>query len=161
MIVVSDSSPLIALATVGHLDLLRELYREVLIPQAVRQEVVEDARDPAVAQQILDAAWIETATGSEAALPLEVGRLDPGEAAAIALALRVGADLLLVDDLQARMAAARMGIRITGMAGVLMDAKKHGMLPAVKPVLDQLSRLLAFRLGADLYQFILDTAGEL
>ncbi len=106
MIVVSDSSPLIALADVGQLRLLRDLFSTVLIPEAVYQEIVVQGAGSTGAEAVQSAAWIEQRgvanTGLADVLKLE---LDEGEAEAIALALESGADLVLLDERRGRQRA--------------------------------------------------------
>ena len=125
MIVVSDSSPLIALADVGQLRLLHELFSTVLIPEAVYQEIVVQGAGRTGAEAVQAAAWIEQRsvanTGLADVLKLE---LDEGEAEAIALALESGADLVLLDERRGRQRAARLGLRVTGVLGVLLEAKQ-------------------------------------
>ncbi len=161
MIVVSDSSPLIALADVGQLRLLLELFSTVLIPEAVYQEIVVHGTGRAGAAAVQAAAWIEQRgvanTGLADVLKLE---LDEGEAEAIALALENGADLVLLDERQGRQRAARLGLHVTGVLGVLVEAKHQHLLAAVRPVLDALRHDAGFWISNDLYRRILDLAGE-
>ena len=161
MIVVSDSSPVIALADVGQLRLLQELFSTVLIPEAVYQEIVVQGAGRASAAAVLGAAWIEQRsvanTGLADVLKLE---LDEGEAEAIALAVESGADLVLLDERRGRQRAAGMGLRVTGVLGVLVQAKQQHLLTAVRPVLDALRDEAGFWMSDDLYRRVLDLAGE-
>ena len=161
MIVVSDSSPLIALADVGQLRLLHELFSTVLIPEAVYQEIVVQGAGRTGAEAVQAAAWIEQRsvanTGLADVLKLE---LDEGEAEAIALALESGADLVLLDERRGRQRAARLGLRVTGVLGVLVEAKHQHLLAAVRPVLDALRDEAGFWISDDLYRRVLDLAGE-
>jgi predicted nucleic acid-binding protein len=91
------------------------------------------------------------------ALALE---LDAGEAEAIALAVEQGADLLLMDERRGRQAATRLKQRVVGVLGVLIEAKRHGNLPAVRPVLDALVSEAGFRISGALYARVLEAAGE-
>lgn len=159
MIVVSDSSPLIAFARVGHFHLLQSLFGEVLVPGAVWDEVVQADR-PEVTQ-IVSAEWVKVvAVPDDSYLLVLRTEVDRGEAEAIALAADVGADLLLLDERYARQLAVSMGFEIIGVAGVLGLAKARGFLIEVRPVLDQL-RNLNFHLGTALYEQTLRSAGEL
>jgi predicted nucleic acid-binding protein len=159
VIVVSDSSPLIALARVGHFHLLHSLFGEVLVPSAVWDEVVQADR-PEVTQ-IVSAAWVKVVAVPEDSYLLVLRtEVDRGEAEAIALAADVRADLLLLDERYARQLAVSMGFEIIGVAGVLGLAKARGFLIEVRPVLDQL-RNLNFHLGTTLYEQTLRSAGEL
>jgi hypothetical protein len=102
----SDASPLISLAAIDRLDLLRRLYNEVIIPEAVRREVVMTAPGAAGAADAAGANWINIRSVEDRTL-VEALRvtLDLGEAEAIALALEVNAELLLVDERRARAVA--------------------------------------------------------
>lgn len=96
MTVVSNASPLINLARIGQLDLLRQLYGELWIPDAVRYEVVEEGYGRAGAEEVRAADWIKTQTVSNQPLVRVLTyELDAGEAEAIVLALEKSADLLL------------------------------------------------------------------
>ncbi|HEX2225441.1 MAG TPA: DUF3368 domain-containing protein [Thermoanaerobaculia bacterium] len=161
MIVVSDASPLISLAAVNRLDLLRELYGTVWIPESVFQEVaVADPERPG-AQEIRQADWISVRPVSDSVLVRALrGELDLGEAEAIALAVEARADLLLVDERLGRRAALRVGVRVLGILGVLIEAKSRALIPVIKPLLDDLLWKAGFRISSDLYERILREAGE-
>lgn len=158
MIVVSDSSSLIAIAAVGHLDLLGRLYGEVIVPPAVWNEVTTPNRPGAGA--VAQAGWIRVVPPSNPGalgFPSPVG---PGEAEAIALAVELAADVLLIDERRARKAALGLGLPVTGVLGVLLEAKSRGAIPAVKPILDQMELAVAFRIKRALYDAVLRAAGE-
>jgi hypothetical protein len=153
MIVVSDASPLINLAVVGHLELLRQLYGSLKIPKAVSEEIIK-------ANQSMP-SWIDTHFVSNQALAIALMvELDPGEAEAIALAIELPADLLLIDERIGRRMAARFGLKFTGILGVLTEAKSKGLIPAVKPIMDDLRLKAGFWISESLYQRVLQAAGE-
>ena len=160
MIVVSDSSPLIALRATDYLYLLREMYGRVLIPDAVHREVTDAGASQPGASAVRKAAWIEVATVEDQvelrSLRLE---LDVGEAEALALALERNAKLLLVDERVARRKAEALGVPYIGVVGVLLLAHKRGLLPAVRTPLDAL-RDAGFWLGDRVYNEALEAAGE-
>lgn len=161
MIVVSDSSPLIALADVGQLQLLHELFSTVLIPGAVYEEIVLQGAGRPGAKAIQAAAWIEQRNVANTGLADALKReLDEGEAEAIALALESGADLVLLDERRGRQRAVHLGLRVTGALGVLVEAKHQHLLAAVRPVLDALRNKADFWISDDLYRHVLDLAGE-
>lgn len=160
MIVVSDSSPLIALASVGRLELLHALYGEILIPEAVRDEVSVDIDRPG-AREVIAAGWIQVRRSSDTLeRSIALTLVDKGEAEAIGLAIDVNAELLIVDDRRARDLAETLGLRIIGVAGVLLEGKSRGFVAEVKPLLDALSRSGSFRLSRAFYDAILRSAGE-
>lgn len=95
MIVVSNTSPIVNLAVVGHLDLLQQLYDRVMIPQAVYDEIVVAGTGQPGAVEVKTFAWIETGKVADRALVASLQlELDEGEAEAIALAAKLEADLL-------------------------------------------------------------------
>lgn len=159
MIVVSDTSPITNLAAIGQLDLLRQIYGLVVIPEAVFQELTAaGGNHPGAIAQQLD--WVETRAVSNRILvsALQV-ELDEGEAEAIALAQELAADLLLIDEHLGRVVATRLGVRIIGLLGVLIEAKHRGLVQEVKPLVDTLMNL-GFHVKQDLYRRVLQATGE-
>jgi predicted nucleic acid-binding protein len=161
MIVVSNASPIVNLAAVGQLDLLRQLYGKVLIPRAVHNEIVIVGRGQPGAAEVETFDWIETRRVTDwivvASLQLE---LDDGEAEAIALAAELKADLLLLDERKGRVVASRLGFKFVGLLGVLVEAKHKGLILAIRPVLDNLIGKAGFWISRDLYEHVLQAAGE-
>ena len=86
--------------------------------------------------------------------------LDLGEAETIALALELGADLVLLDEKEGRHAAQRLGLRVLGVVGVLLEAKVSGNIDAVRPLLDGLRQTAGFYLSSPVYKHALSLAGE-
>lgn len=161
MILVSDSSPLISLALVVRLDRLRQLFTTVPVPEAVWRETVERGEGRAGAAEIASLGWIQTATlASHALLSTLQQSLGAGEAPAIALAVELRVDLLLMDERRGRTAAVTHGLTVTGLAGVLLEGRRAGFLPAVKPVLDDLTGRGSIWLTQPLHQHALRLAGE-
>ena len=118
MIVVSNTSPITNLAAIGQLDLLHPIYREVVVPEAVFQELTaESGQHPGAIVRELDGIHRKSVSNSAVVRALEV-ELDAGEAEAIALAQELAADLLLIDEHLGRVVAARLGIRVIGLLGV-------------------------------------------
>ena len=140
--VILDTGPLIALARVGQIDVLRRLYGRVVVPSAVHTELAIDSNRPGakVLAGVFAAGWIavECVTDSSARSELDQ-LLGPGEAEAIALAGQEDTRFLLIDDARGRRTARARGIPVVGVAGVLLAAKSRGELAAVGPVLDRLA----------------------
>jgi hypothetical protein len=158
VIVVSDASPLSALTSIGHLDLLRLLYTTVVVPPAVHAEVMAGPAAPAVARA---SSWLTVQAPSDTSLVTSlVGKLDEGEAEAITLALEVHADLLLIDERLGRREATRRGVRVIGVLGVLVEAKARSFIEALAPVLDDLVAGGSFRVAPELLARVLEVAGE-
>ena len=115
MIVVCNTSPIIALACAGHLELLHALHGEILVPDAVYDEITVAGVGEPGAREVAEAAWIKRRPVPNAplvnALSLE---LDAGEAQAIALAAESGAGLILLDERLGRRAAKRLGLTVIG-----------------------------------------------
>jgi hypothetical protein len=158
--VVSNSGPLITLATIGRLDLLETLFESIVIPQAVYDEVVvHGSGDPGSAETSA-ATWIRVhQVRDELAVNLLQESLGAGESEAIVLAQELQARYVLIDDALARRKAEHIGLRLTGTFGVLLMAKKAGLVPAVKPILDEL-RQTDFRMSDRVYQDVLRRAGQ-
>ena len=161
MKVVSDTSPLINLARIGRVALLKTLFGDLLIPGAVWDEIVVKGEGQAGADLVRSASWIETVAVQNTALALALEQeLDPGESEAIALALEAGADILLMDERLGRETAHHLGIRCVGLIGVLVAAKRRGLIDRVKPELDALRDNAGFWVHDRLYHEILRDLGE-
>jgi predicted nucleic acid-binding protein len=159
MIVVSDTSPILSLALIGRLELLRDLYGTLVIPDAVRSEII--ATGQGGAREVAQVDWIITRpTEHDVVLKLLLREVDQGEAEAIGLALQFRADLLLIDERKARQLAAYLDLGVAGLLDVLQEAKRRQLITSVKPVLDELIARARFRLSHKLYQRTLFTAGE-
>ena len=163
MLVASNTSPISNLAVIGRLSLLRSQFREIWIPGAVRSELDQLSHPAALKeiQQALQDGWIKPqALREDHVARLLAVALDPGEAEAIALALELSADLILLDERDGRSAAERAGLRITGVLGVLLRAKNDGQIPLIKPEIEALRAQARFFLSARLQEKILALAGE-
>jgi uncharacterized protein len=157
MIVVANAGPLIALAQIGRLDILPALYGNIHIPPAVRDEVILVGRER---PEISTADWIRTvAVQDRTAVELLRERLDPGESAAIVLAIELQANLLLIDEARGRRVAETRGLSKTGTIGTLIAAKQHGLLSSVTPSLESLIAW-GFRMDDELYRQARLLAGE-
>src|SRR3712207_6178213 len=135
MPVVSNSSPLILFARIDRLDLLHEVFGEILVPEAVWHEVVAQGAGRSGEAAITGAPWISRRPASgNADLPHALGA---GEAEAIGLALTLGLPVLL-DDRHGRRVARAHGLLVYGSGGVLILARDAGLLSIVRPTLDEL-----------------------
>ena len=161
MIVVSDTSALSNLAIVDHLWLLEAIYQTVIIPVVVASELAA-ASNPTISA-ILKLGWIQTQSLSNSQLADQLQQergLDAGEANAIALALEIQADDLLIDERLGRQEAVRLGLSIIGILGVLLVAKQKSLISQVQPVMDALINQAGFRVSPQLYQRVLALSQE-
>lgn len=159
--IVSNTSPLTNLAAIGQFDLLRQLYGTVHIASAVWDELNFGGKQWPGCTEVASANWIERHTVQNQALARALQRdLDRGEAETIALAVECGAALVLLDEQEGRRAAQRLGLNVVGVVGVLLVAKKRGMIDSVRPQLDALRQQAGFYLGEQVCQKALTLAGE-
>lgn len=158
-IVVSDTSPLRALDHLGHLALLSRLFEGVLIPPTVRDELLRPRRRfrPVSVDQIPGA--VVRAPAHEEVVAELLGRLGRAEAEAIALAAELNA-AVLIDERAGRLVAAQLGLQITGVVGLLVEAKARGLIPVVMPLLERLRGELGFFLSRELLQDVRRQSGE-
>lgn len=161
MILVLNASPLITLARIGSLSLLRPLAEEIIIPDAVYAECVSRASGRPGSIEIAQADWIiHRAVENRIRVDHLHTRVGLGEAEVIILAREIGSDAIVVlDDATARQIATQEGCRVVGLLGLLVLAKKRGLLQAVRPLLDAM-RTSGFFVGSDLYAAILRQVGE-
>ena len=157
--VVSNSTPLIALSQVNRLDIIKELFGSIIIPDAVFIEVAADKKGRAGKDEVSIAKWIRTMKVSNplAADFLSVN-LDPGEAEAITLSKEIKANLLLTDDKDGRKAVKSVDIPITGTVGLLLRYYK-GKKEDFKLALDELIAK-GFRLSEQDYEKFLMMANK-
>jgi predicted nucleic acid-binding protein len=137
---VSNSSPLILFSAIGRLDVLRQAFDEIIVPTAVQDEVVSAGGDRPRRAEVAAAAWIRSqAVAAQDLVRLLVVELDRGEAETIALGEELGGGIpVLMDDRKGRRVAEARGLEVIGSAGVLTLAKQNGLIPLVRPVLDEL-----------------------
>jgi predicted nucleic acid-binding protein len=160
IVVVSDCSPIRALRHLGLLKLCQTLYGSVIIPQAVQAELLKPTTTcPPI--QIIDYPGFEvrapTSGAAELAVPLD---LDAGETQAIVIALELKADLVLMDERKGTKAARGMGLTTIGVFGVLLEAKRAGLIDHVLPCVDRLVTNLNFFASPALRQQLAELAGE-
>lgn len=155
--VVSNTTPLIKLAGVQRLDLLPALYGAVTIPQAVYHEFQAGRVAHPGAPDLDTLSWLTVR--HVAADPAVPPTLDAGESEAIALARAIGARILLMDERRGRRAALQLGLPVVGTLAVLLQSKQQGLLPLVRPILDQMITQ-GRHISADLYEQVVRAAGE-
>jgi len=131
MIIVADTTPLISLMKVGHLNLIHDLFGEILIPEAVYRELVDNTKFLNESKQIMESPYIKKAE-VENPKAVELLRrssgLDAGESEAIILSDSIKASLLLMDEIKGRQVARQMGIQLMGTIGILLTAYQEKIL---------------------------------
>jgi predicted nucleic acid-binding protein len=161
MIIVSNTTPLIGLATIQRFELLKHLFGELYIAQAVYDEAVVAGREVGGAKrEVSTANWIKTMhVQDRLAVEVLLDELDLGEAETIVLARELGADWVLMDEKKGRRKLTQMGLKKIGTAGILLKAKQVGLLPAVRPELEQL-RQRGFSISQPVIDAVLQQANE-
>lgn len=140
---------------------MKILFDKVLIPEAVSLELRSAQNRGLDLVDIFVVEWIEVVPVSPSSKLTQFKKeLDPGEAEAIALALEVNTDFILMDEKMGRAAAEREGLKIIGVLGVLVRAKSERLIPEVRPLMDQLRSEAEFWVADNTYRMILDFAGE-
>jgi hypothetical protein len=163
MLVVSDTSPILNLAIVQHLGLLRQQFETVVIPPEVRDELQIDSDLPGVVavRAALQAGWLQIAEANNSTLIQTLSlELDKGESAAIALALEMKAEYILMDESEGRAKAALLGLHPIGILGVLLRAKLANEIASVKEILIRLRQEAGFFISDSLFEAILREVAE-
>ena len=147
--VIADASCFILLDKIDSLSLLKDLFKTITTSTEVAREFGKPLPE-----------WVKIRTvqdkNFQSALFLQV---DAGEASAIALAAENQPSLLIIDDLKGRKLAQRLNLNITGTLGLILIAKREGILPLIKPLFDKIQST-NFRVSPDLLESILKQVGE-
>ena len=153
MIVISDTSPLTALLTIGLAEILPQLFTEVIIPEAVRDELLRS-------HPVLP-PWLRVvAAQDQVQARLYALILDVGEAEAIELARELHADRLLMDERKGRILAVREGLPVIGLLGVVLLARHKQIIPSARAVIDRLQQEAGMYLAEDIKESALISVGE-
>ena len=164
-VVIADAGPVIALARVGHLPLLRSLFGCVWITETVRQEIFEGGQfaDTDAVQQAIAQGWLVVEAAVHEPLSLMTSELDAGELSSITWAfarLQKGLrSLLILDDARARAIAAKLKLPLVGTAGVIGQARLAGLIDQAAPLLWQLPKAGYFVAPA-IIEAVLQQLGE-
>lgn len=161
MIVVSNTSPLTNLATIGLFPLLYKLYGHLYIAEGVWRELNAYNQPWPGSQNVANASWIKRLEPSNQDTIIALRRdLDQGEAETIALALELQADIVLLDERDGRYAAERFGLSVVGVLGILLEAKAKNYVNQVEPHLMALRQQAGFYIHDNLYEYVLTLANE-
>lgn len=161
MIVVSGTTPLIGLASIGRLELLYTLFGEVYIPQAVFDETVTFGREESKAKQAVSKAkWIQIIKVKDRlAVNVLLDEMDLGEVETIILASELNADWVLMDEKKGRKKLNQLNIPKIGTIGILLKAKQLGLIPIIKPEIEKLQKT-GFSISPFVVEEVLKMAGE-
>lgn len=156
---ISNTSPLQYLHQLGQLHLLPALVKHVIVPQAVAAELAAGREQGLNLPDLSALDWVSIRQPVSApALPL-ITDLGPGETEVLMLALELPDSIVILDDGLARRVAEMRGLQLIGTLGILLDAKRAGLIPAVSPLLDQL-QALRFFVSAETRAAVLELASE-
>ena len=157
--VIVNSTPLIALCKIDRLELLRDLYEEITIPEAVFHEVT--AKNDGAKRKLLEnGAWIHVQpVSSDIDRRMYKAKLHDGEVEVMILAQEIKADLVIIDDNAARKTASYLGLPLTGTVGILLRAKEKGLIPKVMPLVEGMEQSGIYY-GSQLKGWVRSQAGE-
>jgi len=148
VIAVSNSTCLIGLERIQRTEILARSFNEIFIPPAVQDEI-KFIREWLIVKPVQNRAMVKI---------LET-QIDRGESEAIALAAELGEVFIVLDDKKARRIARQITPRVIGTIGLLLRAKKNGIIEKIEPILDELNAV-NFRIGNSLYRHALELAKE-
>jgi len=160
MIVVADTSVILNLCRVQHERLLQQLFQRVLIPSRVALEFNRLAGAQPRFTGLALPEWIDILPDPSLPDQIVQASLDAGESAAIALCLNEKADALLIDEALGRRLAEKLGLRVVGILGVLVQSRQRGLVPEVRAILDQLEKESGFWVSPHLRAKVLQAVGE-
>ena len=158
--VIVNTTPLIALSHVGELTLLQKLYGEIMIPQAVYQEL--SAKEDSICKKQVDNSldWIRVENiENQMAKAMYKTQLHEGEVEVMILAKEKSADVVIIDDANAKKHAKYLGLPVTGTLGVLIKAKKQGHIKELKPIIQEMVDKSIY-ISESLIKLCLEQAGE-
>ena len=158
-IIVSNATPIIAFSRISKIDLFQHITGEITIPQEVSKELYEHGRTDV--PTLNRSNWIKTRkVKSHGDVELLLPSRDKGEAEVIVLSKELGAGLVIIDELTARKVAIMMDLPVIGAVGLLIYAKKTGLIKEVKPLLDDMIRH-GIRYKENFYREVLKSIEEL
>ena len=160
--VVADTSVVVNLVRIGHAGLLRQIYPEVWIPGKVVEEFIRQTSINPHFHGLKLPTWLQIRTPLAIPENLRTNKLlDAGEQEALALAVEMHADSILIDEENGRKIALHLGLKRIGILGILLRAKANGLIPASSPVFDALQRAANFWISGRLREAVLKQAGEM
>jgi predicted nucleic acid-binding protein len=155
MLIVSDTSVLIALSSIGRLEILKAIFNEVIIPEGVSIELIAEDHSFKFEEWMK----VQKITNTDLFDSFYLN-LDKGESEAITLSIEIHPDYILLDDKEARKSAKSLGLNVIGTVGILVLAKKRGLIPCVMEEIEKLETRINFRLSSELKIQIKDIVNE-
>lgn len=159
-LIVADTTPVSCVVRIGRADLLTTLFPDVRIPTAVADELDRGLGVVGDWRSALRPGFRVEAVDPSPLLSLLQDELDAGEAAALALGVSLGADLILIDELRGRTVAKRLGLHVLGTVGLIVLAKRRGLIPEARPIITQVRTRGGLWLGDKLVADVLAQLGE-
>ena len=158
--IISNSTPLIILGNIDKLFILKELYKEIIIPKAVFYELTAK-EDKAKQKLIQNLDWIKVLEVQNTEnRRMYQSKLHDGEVEVMILAQEISADLLIIDDNAAKKTAKFLGFIITGTLGVLLKAKSQGIITNIKIILNEMLNQ-GFYISENMIKLVLKSANEI
>lgn len=159
-IAVVNTSPIVYLSSINQLSLLKKLFNEIYIPEAVKQELLSGGRDSFGVKEIKTEKWLKTKKiKNKLAKEYLLTEIDDGEAEVIILTEELKTGTIIMDDKLGRRVAKLRGIKVVGTLRILVAAKKKGLITAVRPLIEKLKEN-GFWLSINVYKAILREAKE-
>jgi hypothetical protein len=160
MMVISDTSCIGYLIIIDKLQLLKNNFSEIIVPDIVNKKILQLSSRYNLAKY-LNAECIKSLSISNTTLYRELlNQVDEGESEAIVLSKEINADLLSVDERKGTLLARSLGIKTIGLLGVLLLSKEKKIINLAKPILDELITNTTFRIDKNLYTNVLKQANE-
>lgn len=159
-IAVVNTSPIVYLSSINQLSLLKKLFNEIYIPDAVKQELLSGGRDSFGVKEIRTEKWLKTKKiKNKLAKEYLLTEIDNGEAEVIILTEELKAGTIIMDDKLGRRVAKLRDIKVVGTLRILVAAKEKGLITAVRPLIEKLKEN-GFWLSNNVYKAILREARE-
>jgi hypothetical protein len=158
--IVSNTGPIIALAAIGKLEIIHEIFEEVIVPEQVHHEIIQGGKDFSGLAFYRGASWIKVEALKTPIEPLLETLVDKGEASVIHLVRERGADFVLIDERKARKIARKIyGLNVVGSARILVEAKRQNLIPSVSEALSGM-RNAGYWIHENIVKAALRQAGE-
>ncbi|MBL1276060.1 MAG: DUF3368 domain-containing protein [Ectothiorhodospiraceae bacterium] len=157
--VIINASPLIFLSRSHHLTLLKSFADEVWVPEPVAEEILQRGQQDITAQAIKKTAWLITQPVEHTPISILEWRLGVGESSVLALGLAHTGTDVIIDDLAGRKCADSLDIPVRGTLGLVLAAKKHGIIPEARPVIEDMMSTGLY-LSKQILELALEKVGE-